>query len=212
MSVFSPSYLLDLFGEPVKDRRARVHEADSFNDYIPSELWNAKIFRIFMLSDKDPSEVHFLERATCTDGTFIWVFTEPKRYLPTSSNGRINITGACIYTPSAEKIFNGIKEHYSKESNGYTELKSVPGDFPTSDEDYVDLSGLHLPDKFDEVSTSKFEPLFVFLNDLQLYEFDGRRENGVLVTALESKPLNGKSWYQEDEERSLVVALWDAMK
>lgn len=127
MSVFNLPHLLDLFGEPVKDRRAQVHEDDPCDEYLPSQLWNAKIFRIFMLSDKDPSEVHFLERATCTDGTFIWVFTEPKRYLPTSSDGRINLTGACIYTPNAEEIFDRIKEHYSKESNGYTELKSVPG-------------------------------------------------------------------------------------
>lgn len=80
-------------------------------------------------------------------------------------------------------------------------------DFPTSDEDRVDLSGLNLPDKFDQVSTSNFELLFVFLNELQLYEFDGRGDNGILVTALDSKPLNGKAWYREDEGRSLMVAL-----
>ncbi|KAK0761176.1 hypothetical protein N5P37_006122 [Trichoderma harzianum] len=126
MSVFDPSDLLDLFGEPVTDRRVQVYE-DIFDDYFESELWDAKIFRIFILSDKDASEVHFLERATCSDGTFIWVFTEPKWYLPTSSDGRINLTGTCIYTPDAKEIFDRIKEHYEK-SESYTELKGAPED------------------------------------------------------------------------------------
>ncbi|KAL6800132.1 hypothetical protein J3E68DRAFT_264095 [Trichoderma sp. SZMC 28012] len=86
-----------------------------------------------------------------------------------------------------------------------------------STEGRVVLSGLHLPDEFDEDLISKFEPLFGFLNELQMYEFDGCGENGVVVIALESKFLNGKAWYREDERyiederRSLMVSLWDVL-
>ncbi|KAK4085261.1 uncharacterized protein Triagg1_251 [Trichoderma aggressivum f. europaeum] len=124
MQVFDPSDLLDLFGEPVRDRIVERYE-DPFDDYLKSELWDAKLFRIFMLSDKDPSKVHFLERATCGDGVFIWVFTMPKWRFQTSSDGRLNLTGTCIYTPKAEDSINRITKHY-EESDSYTEIEGTP--------------------------------------------------------------------------------------
>lgn len=126
MPVFDPSDLLDFFGEPVKDRRVQEYE-DPFVDYFDSQLWDAKIFRIFMLSDEDPSKVHVLERATCGDGVFIWVFTMPKSHFPTSSDGRLDLTGTCIYTPKAEELIDRIKRHY-EESDVYTEIQGAPDD------------------------------------------------------------------------------------
>ncbi|KAL6818514.1 hypothetical protein GGI42DRAFT_310134 [Trichoderma sp. SZMC 28013] len=87
-------------------------------------------------------------------------------------------------------------------------------DFPASPEGRVVLSGLHLlPDELDKA----FAPLVEFLSELLQYEWDGRGENGVIVTALECNLLKGKAWHreeawnQEEERRSLMVALWDAI-
>lgn len=115
----------DLFAESV-DNYYIWNLEDNLTNCLPIELYNAKFVRIFMLSDKDSPDVHFLERATSGDDVFIWVYTLPKWLLQTSPDGSLNLTGTCLYTPNAKEIYDRIEKHYET-SNSYTEIKAPEG-------------------------------------------------------------------------------------